>query len=185
LSKTCFPATCSARSTDQNCGVPWPNPAGAAAATPRMDKANTRTCFMIATEGQAIRAAHRNCYGLASSAAKHKAGIHCGTEPGGLYLLESAREPCMYAREDTYRAASAIAVLRFRSTMRGVSCGNLHLMKRVILILSASAVAGCAQIAPWAVRYQQWAPYDRNGISERQSRRPGYRVRRIDGSGTH
>ena len=25
--------------------------------------------------------------------------------------------------------------------------------------------AGCAQIAPWAVRYQQWAPYDRNGIS--------------------
>lgn len=49
--------------------------------------------------------------------------------------------------------------------MRGVSCGNLHLMKRVILILSASAVAGCAQIAPWAVRYQQWAPYDRYGIS--------------------
>ena len=38
-------------------------------------------------------------------------------------------------------------------------------------IFLVAMVAGCSQIAPWAVDYQKWAPDDRNGVSIAQGDR--------------
>jgi len=37
-------------------------------------------------------------------------------------------------------------------------------MKTPTVLLSL-AIAGCSQIAPWAVSYQHWTSYDRKGVS--------------------